>query len=72
VFDHLRNNNIGVNVHYIPVYMQPYYQKLGFKKGYCPMAESYYDRVISLPMYSALKESEIEYVIMKLREGLKN
>jgi len=69
VFDHLRNNNIGVNVHYIPVYMQPYYQKLGFKKGYGPMAESYYDRVISLPMYSTLNESEIEYVIMKLRES---
>jgi UDP-4-amino-4,6-dideoxy-N-acetyl-beta-L-altrosamine transaminase len=63
VFDHLRANNIGVNVHYIPIHLQPYYQKLGFKKGDFPNAEFYYNAAISLPMFPDLTENEQKEVI---------
>ncbi|MGM0440435.1 MAG: UDP-4-amino-4,6-dideoxy-N-acetyl-beta-L-altrosamine transaminase [Chlamydiota bacterium] len=70
IFDYLRNNNIGVNVHYMPVYLQPYYQKLGFKVGCCPNAENYYSQAISLPMYPGLEFEQLDYVCDKLKEGL--
>jgi UDP-4-amino-4,6-dideoxy-N-acetyl-beta-L-altrosamine transaminase len=63
VFDSFRKANIGVNVHYIPVHRQPYYQKLGFKRGDFPVAESYYEKTISLPMYYALTEKEQDSVM---------
>ena len=56
LFDYLRAKKIGVNVLYKPVYLQPYYRKLGFKLGYCPNAESYYQRSICLPIFPAIKE----------------
>lgn len=59
LFSYLRENKIGVNVHYIPVYKQPYYQKLGFAYDYCPNAEYYYARAISLPMFPLLKEAQL-------------
>ena len=71
VFDFLRDNGIGVNVHYIPVYLQPYYQKLSFEKGYCPNAEAYYNGAISLPMYPDLTDKQIVHICNKLREALK-
>jgi UDP-4-amino-4,6-dideoxy-N-acetyl-beta-L-altrosamine transaminase len=70
VFDYLRQANIGVNVHYIPVHLQPYYQRLGFKKGDYPKAEHYYDHVISLPLYYSLSEDEQDYVVEKITEAL--
>ncbi|MED7787538.1 UDP-4-amino-4,6-dideoxy-N-acetyl-beta-L-altrosamine transaminase [Francisella sp. 19X1-34] len=70
VFENLRNNNIGVNVHYIPVYLQPYYQRKGFDKGYCSNAESYYNGAISLPMYPDLTEEQILKVVRVLKEAL--
>lgn len=66
VFEALRDAGIGVNLHYIPVYHQPYYENLGFKKGYCPNAESYYSEVISLPMYPGLLETQQNKVIEEL------
>lgn len=66
VFNGLRNAGIGVNLHYIPVYLQPFYQKLGFSKGYCPNAEKYYSRAISLPMFSGLTDGEQDWVVMQL------
>ena len=63
IFLKMRNNGLGVQVHYIPVYLQPYYRDLGFKKGLCPNAESYYEREISIPIYPALKGADIKYVI---------
>ncbi len=56
VFEALRAEGIGVNLHYIPVCCQPYYEGLGFKAGYCPDAERYYAEAISLPMYPGLSE----------------
>ena len=62
LFEHMRKNNIGVNLHYIPVYKQPYYQQLGFSCDYCPNAEHYYERAISLPMYPLLKQEQLDQV----------
>lgn len=70
VFEKLRQANVGVNVHYIPLYLQPYYQKMGFAKNYCPNAEKYYARAISLPLYAELTQKEQEYVIAELCEAI--
>ncbi len=68
IFRALRQAGIGVQVHYIPVYLQPYYQKLGYKKGSCPKAEQYYEAEISLPIYPDLKKEDQEFVIKKFKE----
>jgi dTDP-4-amino-4,6-dideoxygalactose transaminase len=70
VFSQLREAGIGVNIHYIPVYLQPYYQKMGFKKGYCPNAEEYYSRAISLPIFPNLSIAQQDFVASKLSEIL--
>ena len=67
VFEALRAAGIGVNLHYIPVHRQPYYEGLGFKAGYCPEAEQYYAEAISLPMYPNLTEAQQDKVIESLR-----
>ena len=69
VFEALRALGIGVNVHYIPVYHQPYYENLGFKTGYCLEAEEYYAEAISLPMYPNLTEMQQDRVIAALKEA---
>lgn len=71
VFDALRAAGIGVNVHYIPVHTQPYYSRLGFKKGDFPQAEKYYERAISIPMYSSMQEQDQDFVIDTLHEILR-
>lgn len=63
VFERMRELGIGVNVHYIPVHTQPYYQNLGFRRGDFPVAENYYERALSLPMFATLTESEQEQVV---------
>ena len=63
IFHKLRENNIGVNLHYIPVHTQPYYQKLGFAWGDFPNSEDYYKKAISLPMFPTLTQNEQSYVI---------
>jgi perosamine synthetase len=63
IFAALRAENIGVNVHYIPVYWHPYYQALGYKRGLCPVAEDAYERLISLPMFPAMADKDVEDVI---------
>jgi UDP-4-amino-4,6-dideoxy-N-acetyl-beta-L-altrosamine transaminase len=70
VFDALRARGIGVNVHYIPVHTQPYYQRLGFAHGQFPHAEHYYAQAISLPMYATLTEAQQDRVVAALREAL--
>lgn len=70
VFDSLRAQNIGVNVHYIPVHTQPYYAKLGFKQGDFPHAEQYYQRAISLPLYYDLSEALQDQVLDALKIAL--
>ena len=63
VFDKLKDKNIGVNAHYIPVYLLPYYQSLGYKRGLCPIAEDAFDRLITLPLHQRLSDGQVEYVI---------
>jgi perosamine synthetase len=63
VFNELRKNKIGVQVHYIPIYYHPYYQRLGYKKGLCPNAEWLYDRVVSIPLFPKMTDSEVKIVI---------
>lgn len=70
VFEALRAAGIGVNLHYIPVHRQPYYERLGFKAGYCPKAEHYYSEAISLPMYPGLTELQQDTVVSVLKGGL--
>jgi UDP-4-amino-4,6-dideoxy-N-acetyl-beta-L-altrosamine transaminase len=68
IFNGMRSSGIGVSLHYIPVYLQPYYQTLGFSRGYCPNAEKYYSRAISLPMYSDFTDEEQDWVVMQLNK----
>lgn len=70
VFDELRANGIGVNLHYIPVHLQPYYQKLGFAKGDFPQAEQYYREAISLPLFHAMTFSQQDEVVNVLTDVL--
>lgn len=70
VFEALRAREILVNLHYIPVHTQPYYQAMGFAVGDFPEAEKYYTEAISIPLFPALKESEQDYVIESLKELL--
>lgn len=66
LFEALRADELGVNVHYIPVHLQPYYQSLGFKNGDFPASEAYYRRAISIPMYADLSDDQQAYVIDRL------
>ncbi|MEB1806642.1 MAG: UDP-4-amino-4,6-dideoxy-N-acetyl-beta-L-altrosamine transaminase [Bacillaceae bacterium] len=63
IFEALRAENIGVHVHYIPVHTQPYYQQLGYQKGICPIAEKWYEEVITLPIFPKMNERDIDDVI---------
>ena len=62
-FDALAAENICCNVHYIPIYYFPYYQKLGFAKGICPKAEKLYEEMLSIPLYYAMTDKDVEDVI---------
>lgn len=70
VFEALRADGIGVNLHYIPVHLQPYYRGLGFQDGDFPVAEAYYRRAISIPLYYGLNEAEQDKVVDALRKAL--
>jgi UDP-4-amino-4,6-dideoxy-N-acetyl-beta-L-altrosamine transaminase len=66
VFDYLRQQGIGVNVHYIPVHIQPYYQNVGFQIGQYPEAEKYYQQAITLPLFPTMTEDEQDRVVEAL------
>ncbi|MGY4462166.1 UDP-4-amino-4,6-dideoxy-N-acetyl-beta-L-altrosamine transaminase [Bradyrhizobium sp. LB13.1] len=70
VFEALRAAGIGVNVHYIPVHTQPYYQRMGFKVGMFPEAESYYQDAITLPLFSKMTDAEQDTVVAALTKIL--
>lgn len=67
IFEAFIQQNIGVNVHYIPVYRLPYYEQLGYKKGLCPKAEKLYESIISLPLFPAMTEQDVEDVIKAVK-----
>jgi dTDP-4-amino-4,6-dideoxygalactose transaminase len=66
----LRAQGIGVNLHYIPVHTQPYYQKMGFREGDYPGAEQYYREAISLPLYPTMSQEQQDAVITVLKESI--
>ncbi|MBR9925509.1 MAG: UDP-4-amino-4,6-dideoxy-N-acetyl-beta-L-altrosamine transaminase [Gammaproteobacteria bacterium] len=70
VFESLREQGVGVNLHYIPVHTQPYYQKMGFRLGDFPEAESYYSEAISLPMFQGLADEQQDEVIAALKQAI--
>jgi UDP-4-amino-4,6-dideoxy-N-acetyl-beta-L-altrosamine transaminase len=70
IFNELRENGIGVNVHYIPIHMQPYYTQLGFKEGYFPISEEYYKREISLPLFNSMNLEQQDKIISTIKKIL--
>lgn len=70
VFESLREQGIGVNLHYIPVHTHPYYQQMGFKAGDFPEAERYYAEAISLPMFQTMSEAQQDEVLAAVRTAL--
>lgn len=71
VYDALRKAGLNINVHYIPVYHHPYYQRHGYGGVCCPNAEKLYQRMISLPIFPALKEEEQQYVIDTVKKAVR-
>jgi UDP-4-amino-4,6-dideoxy-N-acetyl-beta-L-altrosamine transaminase len=70
VFETLREAGIGVNLHYIPVHLQPFYQQLGFHAGQFPESEAYYREAVTLPLFPGLRSDEISYMVDRLRDSL--
>jgi len=70
VFEGLRAAGIGVNLHYIPVYRQPYYARMGFNPAHFPKSERYYAEAISIPMYSGLSENLHQTVVTAIKKCL--
>ncbi|GAA0318747.1 UDP-4-amino-4,6-dideoxy-N-acetyl-beta-L-altrosami ne transaminase [Bacillus carboniphilus] len=72
VFEALLNENIGVNVHYIPVHLLPYYSQLGYQRGICPNAEKLYEEIITLPLFPAMTEEDVNDVIAAVNKVINN
>ena len=70
IFSELRENNIGVNVNYIPIHVQPYYCKLGFKESDFPNTVAYYDRAISIPLFSTMSIDQQKYIVKSIKNVL--
>lgn len=68
IFEALQAENIGVNVHYIPVYLHPYYQKLGYNRGMCPEAEKLYESMITIPLFPKMNDNDVEDVINAIKK----
>ena len=67
-FDALAAENVHCNVHYIPTYYFPYYEKLGYRRGLCPHAEKLYEEILSLPLYYAMSDEDVESVIEAVKK----
>lgn len=70
IFETIQKQNIGVNVHYIPVHLLPYYQQLGYEKGSLPKAEKLYEEIISLPLFPAMTEQDVDNVIKTVKRAI--
>ncbi|MBN2839423.1 MAG: DegT/DnrJ/EryC1/StrS family aminotransferase, partial [Coriobacteriia bacterium] len=70
VYAALCDAGIGVNVHYIPVHLQPYYRDLGFAPGMFPVSEAYYERAITLPLYPAMSDADVDTVVAALAAAM--
>jgi dTDP-4-amino-4,6-dideoxygalactose transaminase len=72
VFEELRSQNIGVNLHYIPVHTHPYYKQMGFKFGDFPQAEKYYAEAITLPLFATLSSEQQNFIAEVLKKVLES
>jgi dTDP-4-amino-4,6-dideoxygalactose transaminase len=70
VFQHLRNEEIGANVHYIPIHTHPYYRRMGFGPGDFPNSERYYARALSIPLFPAMTSEQQDFVATSLSQSL--
>jgi len=70
VFEALRELGIGVNLHYIPVHTQPYYERMGFKPDDFPQSQTYYQEAISIPMFQTMTDEQQDEVIAALRQAV--
>lgn len=70
IFAEMKEKGVCLNLHYIPVHTQPYYQNLGFKNGDFPVSEKYYEEVFTLPLYYSLTDEQQEYIVNALKEVL--
>ena len=70
VYEKLHAKGIGVNVHYIPIHLQPFYRKLGFKKGNFPKSENFYQNALTLPLFPSMTADEQDRVVQALNEVL--
>ena len=70
-FLELRKKGIMVNFHYTPVYLQPYYLQQGFKRSYCPVAEEYFHKSLSIPIYTSITDEELELVTSEIKSLIK-
>ncbi|MGG3887907.1 UDP-4-amino-4,6-dideoxy-N-acetyl-beta-L-altrosamine transaminase [Metabacillus fastidiosus] len=71
IFEEMRALNIGVHVHYIPVYWHPYYRDLGYKKGICPVAEKWYEQAMTLPIFPSMTDKDVEDVVLAIKSVIK-
>lgn len=71
IFTEMKDKGVCLNLHYIPVHTQPYYEKLGFKQGDFPVSEKYYEEAFTLPLYYSLTNEQQDYIIEALKEVLK-
>lgn len=71
IFEEMRAQNIGVHVHYIPVYWHPYYKDLGYEKGICPKAEKWYERALTLPIFPKMRNEDVADVVKVLQAVIK-
>lgn len=70
LFDRLRALGLGVQVHYIPVYWHPYYRSLGYRRGLCPVAEDFYARAVSLPIFPKMTDADVDSAIERVRSAV--
>lgn len=71
VFEQMRSLNIGVHVHYIPVYWHPYYQQLGYERGLCPIAEAWYEKALTLPIHPNMTAEALSIIVKNIKVLLK-
>jgi dTDP-4-amino-4,6-dideoxygalactose transaminase len=72
VFSAMRDAHIGVNVHYVPIHLQPYYAAMGFSPGAFPVAEHYYQHALSLPLFPSMTAAQQQRVVGVLRTAIDN
>ena len=73
LFVQLKDQGIGVNVHYIPVHIHPFYQKkFGSKPGNCPVAEEAYNEILSLPIFPQMNDKDIDYIIDRIQSLIRD